>query len=212
MTQIKIAIIDDHDLFREGIRMVIGQIENFEVIFDTSNGLLFLEFLRNSLPDVVLMDINMPVIDGVETTRKAIEIHKKLNVIALTMFSDLTNYTQMIHAGVKGFILKKSNKFELQQAINAVVSGGNYFSQEILQKIAFQSGTISLETARLTQREIDVVKLICQGHTSQEISDKLFISQKTVEVHRTNIFRKADVRNICGLIVWAIKNDYFTIE
>lgn len=212
MKKIKIAIIDDHDLFREGIRLVIGQIENFEVIFDTSNGNLFLGFLQNSLPDVVLMDINMPVIDGVETTRKAIEIHKNLNVIALTMFSDLTHYTQMIQAGVKGFILKKSNKFELQQAIHAVVSGGNYFSQEILQKMAFQSVNYSSDAARLTQREIDVIKLICQGLTSQEISDKLFISQKTVEVHRTNIFRKAEVRNISSLLVWAIKNDYFTIE
>jgi DNA-binding NarL/FixJ family response regulator len=131
MGQIKIAIIDDHDLFREGIRLVVGQIENFEVIFDTSNGNIFLEFLKNSLPDVVLMDISMPIIDGVETTQKAVELRPNLNVIALTMFSDMTHYTQMINAGVKGFILKKSNKFELQQAINAVFSGGNYFSQEI---------------------------------------------------------------------------------
>jgi DNA-binding NarL/FixJ family response regulator len=84
MKQIKIAIVDDHDLFREGIRLVLGQIENFEVVFDTSSGILFLEFLQNSFPDVVLMDINMPVIDGVETTRKAIELNPNLNVIALT--------------------------------------------------------------------------------------------------------------------------------
>ena len=152
MKKIKIAIIDDHDLFREGIRLVIGQIENFEVIFDTSNGNLFLEFLKNSLPDVVMMDISMPIIDGVETTRKAVEIRPNLNVIALTMFSDMTNYTQMIDAGVKGFILKKSNKFELQQAINAVFSGGNYFSQEILQKMAFQSVHCSETSEPLTHR------------------------------------------------------------
>ena len=108
MKQIKIAIIDDHDLFREGIRLVLGQIEHFEVVFDTSNGLLFLEFLQNSFPDVVLMDINMPVIDGVETTRKAIGINPNLNVIALTMFSDTTHYTHMINAGIKGFILKET--------------------------------------------------------------------------------------------------------
>jgi len=212
MEQIKIAIIDDHDLFREGIKLVVGQIENFEVIFDTSNGNLFLDFLQNSIPDVVLMDISMPIIDGVETTRKAIELRPDLNVIALSMFSDFTHYTQMINAGVKGFILKKSNKFELQQAINAVFMGGNYFGQEILQKMAFQNVHFSAGSNQLTHRELDIINLVCKGLTSQEISDKLFISLKTVEVHRTNIFHKTDVRNIGELIVWAIKNNYFTIE
>lgn len=212
MKQIKIAIVDDHDLFREGIRLVLGQIENFEVIFDTSNGVLFLEFLQNSSPDVVLMDINMPVMDGVETTRKAIELYPNLNVIALTMFSDTTHYTQMIKAGIKGFILKRSNKYELQQAILSVYSGGNYFSQEILQKMAFRADNFSSGADRMTLRELEVLNLVCNGFTSREISDKLFISIKTVEVHRTNLFHKSDVRNVGELIVWAIKNNYFSIE
>jgi len=212
MKQIKIAIIDDHDLFREGIKLVLGQIENFEVVFDTSSGLLFLEFLQNSLPDVVLMDINMPIIDGVETTQKALQLNANLKVIALTMFSDTTHYTQMIDAGIKGFILKKSNKFELQQAINAVYSGGNYFSQEIMQKLAFQSVNFASVLNQFTHRELDVLHLVCKGLTTQEISEKLFISTKTVEVHRSNIFHKTDVRNICELIVWAIKNNYFSVE
>lgn len=211
MGQIKIAIIDDHDLFREGIRLVIGQIENFEVIFDTSNGNLFLEFLRNSFPDVVLMDISMPIIDGVETTRKAIELHPNLNIIALSMFSDTTNYTKMINAGVKGFVLKKSTKFELQQAISVVFEGGNYFSQEIIKKLAFQSFDGYQSNDHLTNREIDILNLICKGLTTQEIAEKLFISAKTVETHRSNIFFKAKVHNIAGLIIWAIKNNYFSI-
>jgi DNA-binding NarL/FixJ family response regulator len=212
MQQIKIAIVDDHDLFREGIRLVLGQIENFEVIFDTSGGIFFLDFLQNSVPDVVLMDINMPVMDGVETTRKAIELQANLNVIALTMFSDTTHYTQMINAGVKGFILKKSNKYELQQAIHTVCSGGNYFSQEILQKMAFRSVNFSSGNDQMTQRELEVLNLVCNGFTSQEISDKLFISIKTVEVHRANILHKSDVRNSGELILWAIKNNYFSVE
>jgi DNA-binding NarL/FixJ family response regulator len=211
MKQIKIAIIDDHDLFREGIRLVIGQIENFEVVFDTSNGNLFLEFLQHSFPDVVLMDISMPLIDGVETTRKAIELRPSLNIIALTMFSDTTNYTKMINAGVKGFVLKKSTKFELQQAISVVFEGGNYFSQEIIKKLAFRSSNGFQGTDHLTNREIDILNLICKGFTSYEIAEKLFISAKTVETHRSNIFLKANVRNIAGLIVWAINNNYFSI-
>jgi DNA-binding NarL/FixJ family response regulator len=209
---IKIAIIDDHDLFREGLKLVLQQIEGFEVIYDSSSGILFLEFLKGSIPDVVLMDINMPVMDGVETTQKAITFIPDLKVIALTMFSDTTHYTQMINVGIKGFILKKSNKYELQQAINVVYSGGNYFSQEIMQKLAFQSVNFATDNNRLTQRELEILNFVCKGLTSQEISDKLFISIKTVEVHRTNIFRKSDVRNSSELIVWTIKNNYFSIE
>lgn len=211
MKQIKIAIIDDHDLFREGIRLVIGQIENFEVVFDTSNGYLFLEFLQHSFPDVVLMDISMPLIDGVETTRKAIELQSSINIIALTMFSDITNYTKMINAGVKGFVLKKSTKFELQQAISIVFEGGNYFSQEIIKKLAFRSNNGFQGTDHLTNREIDILNLICRGLTTNEIAEKLFISNKTVETHRSNIFLKTNVRNIAGLIVWAVNNNYFSI-
>jgi len=209
---IKIAIIDDHDLFREGIKLVLTQIAEFDVIYDNSNGILFLEFLKHTIPDVVLMDINMPIIDGIETTKNAIKINPNLKVIALTMFSDTTNYTQMISAGVKGFVLKKSNKFELQQAISVVFEGGNYFSQEIIKRLAFQSLSSSQGNDYLTNREIDVIQFICKGLSTQEISDKLFISIKTIETHRTNIFRKADVKNIAGLLVWAIKNNYFSIE
>jgi DNA-binding NarL/FixJ family response regulator len=212
MKQIKIAIVDDHDLFREGLRLVLGQIDDFEVIFDTPNGALFLEYVKNTIPDVVLMDINMPVMDGVEATRKALAVHPALNVIALTMFSDTTHYTQMINAGIKGFILKKSNKYELQQAIHTVFSGGNYFSQEILQKMAFRAVSFSSAPDRMTPRELEVLHLVCKGFTSTEISDKLFISVKTVEVHRASLFHKADVRNVGELIVWAIKNNYFSIE
>ncbi|NVO04230.1 MAG: response regulator transcription factor [Bacteroidetes bacterium] len=209
---IKIAIIDDHDLFREGLKLVLQQIEGFEVIFENSSGILFLEFLEHTIPDVVLMDINMPVIDGIETTQKAIACFPDLKVIALTMFSDTTNYIQMIGAGVKGFVLKKSNKFELQQAISNVFEGSNYFSQEILQKLSFQSAHSLKGNENITNREMEILQLICKGLTTQEISEKLFISFNTVETHRTNIFRKSNVKNIAGLIVWAIKNNHFSIE
>jgi DNA-binding NarL/FixJ family response regulator len=209
---IKIAIIDDHALFREGLKLILEQIEEFDVIYDTSSGISFLEFLQHTTPDVVLMDIKMPEIDGIETTKKAIEILPNLKVIALTMFSDITNYTQMINVGAKGFLLKKANKFELQQAITNVFEGSNYFSQDIMKQLAFQSVSNSQTNDNITNREMDILQLICKGHTTQEISDKLFISAKTVETHRTNIFRKTNVKNIAGLIVWAIKNNYFSIE
>lgn len=212
MDEIRIAVIDDHDLFREGIKLVLNQIDGFKVIFDTSNGNQFVEMLDTIQVDIALMDIEMPVINGIQTTMKALHNKPDLSVIALTMFSDTGHYSQMIQAGVKGFILKKTNKFELQQAILTVHNGGNYFSQEILKKLAYQYNNDSEGTENLTSREIEIMLLICQGYTSQEISEKLFISNKTVETHRFNIFQKSNVRNIAGLIVWAIRNQYFTIE
>ena len=212
MEEIKICIIDDHDLFREGIKLVLNQIEGFSVIFDTSDGNRFVEMLNEMEIDIVLMDIEMPKINGIQTTYHALEIKPDLKIIALTMFSDNGHYTQMIQAGVKGFILKKTNKYELHQAILVVYQGGNYFSQELIKKMAYQFSNPTLGNDHFTGRELEIIRLICQGFTSQEISDKLFISTKTVETHRVNIFQKANVRNTASLILWAIKNQYFTVE
>jgi len=212
MKDINIAVIDDHDLFREGIKLVLNQVEGFNVIFDTSDGYHFIEKIADIQLDIVLMDIDMPVINGILVTEKALKINPDLKIIALSMFSDTGHYTQMINAGVKGFILKKANKFELEQAIRTIYEGGNYFSQEILQKLAFHYTEKPNDRDHLTGREIEIIVMICQGMTSQEISDKLFISSKTVETHRSNIFLKAGVKNIAGLIIWAIKNQYYSIK
>jgi len=208
--KIKIAIIDDQELFREGLKLILSQIDNFEVIFDSSNGFEFIDFLQNNKPDIVLMDINMPKIDGIETTKRAISIYPDLKIIALTLFSDLTHFTLMQNAGIEGFINKNINKNDLQQAINQVNEGGYYFSSEIMKLLALK--TNSINTNNFTSREIDVLNLVCNGLTSHAISEKLFISIKTVEVHRTNIFHKANVKNVAELIIWAIKNNYFTVE
>ena len=212
MNEIRMAVIDDHDLFREGIKLVLGQIDGLEVVYDTSNGNQFVEVLGRIPVDIALMDIEMPELSGVQTTIRALQAKPDLKIIALTMFSDTGHYSQMINAGVKGFILKKSGKLELQEAITTVYQGGNYFSQDILKKLAWQNVAHSTGTDSLTGREMEIMLLICKGLTSQEISDKLFISNKTVETHRSNIFLKSCVRNTAGLIVWAIKNQYFTIE
>jgi DNA-binding NarL/FixJ family response regulator len=212
MSEIQIAIVEDHDLFREGIKLVMNQIEGFKVVFDTSDGNRLIEILDKIQIDIVLMDIEMPAINGIQTTIISLNVKPDLKIIALTMFSDTGHYTQMIQAGVRGFILKKANKFELQQAISTVYHGGNYFSQDILKKLAYQYAHNGSAGETPTSRELEVMQLICQGFTSQEISDKLHISNKTVETHRFNIFQKANVKNTAGLIIWAIKNQYFTVE
>jgi DNA-binding NarL/FixJ family response regulator len=212
LDKIRIGIVDDHDLFREGIKLVLNQIEGFCVVFDTSDGFHFIEMAEKVEIDIVLMDIEMPRINGIQTTINALAVKPDLKIIALTMFSDTGHYTQMIQAGVKGFILKKTNKFELQQAILMVYGGGNYFSQDLLKRMAYHYSNPTLINNHFTARELEIIRLICQGFTTQEISDKLCISAKTVETHRVNIFQKANAKNSAGLIVWAIRNHYFTIE
>ena len=208
---IKIAVVDDHDLFREGIKLILNQTEGFDVIFTATDGNSFLHFLDDYFPEVVLMDISMPGISGIETTKRAMQLRPDLKIIALTAFSDAIHYTQMIQAGAKGFVLKKSGKYELQQAVSTVVSGGNYFSHEIMQKLAFQAMHLP-DHSQLTAREMEIMSMVCKGYTSLEISGKLFISIKTVETHRGNIFQKAGVRNAAELIIWAVKNSLFSIE
>ncbi len=212
MEQIDIAVVDDHELFREGIILVLRQVRGFNVVFDAASGYDFIKYLQTSKPDVVLMDINMPGMNGVETTIKALEKYPDLKVIALTMLTDTLHSTQMIEAGAKGFVLKKGNKSELRQAVTEVFNGGNYFSQGILQTLASRSLRHPRGDNELTDRELEVLDLVCKGLTSQEIADKLFISAKTVEGHRTNIFQKANVRNTAALVLWALHNNFLTIE
>ncbi len=203
-TKIKVAIVDDHQLFRNGLKFIIENEDDLEVMLEASNGMQFLDYLENLKPDVVLMDINMPELDGVETTRRALEKYNDLNVLVLSMYSDVEYYNTMIDLGVKGFILKDIDNDELADAIRKVYNGGNYFSQELLLRlIKHKPGDAGID---LTKREMEVLELICKGHSNQQISEELFISQRTVERHRSSLLFKTDSKNSISLVVFAIKN------
>jgi DNA-binding NarL/FixJ family response regulator len=209
---IHIAIVDDHELFRDGLKMVLSQINPGFRITEASNGQEFLNFLETQVPDVVLMDINMPVLNGRETTRQALEKYPSMKIIAVTMYGEENYYMQMIEAGVKGIILKKSGKLELEQAIHEVLEGGNYFSQEIMRKMAMRlNRRNSNKYEELTERELEVLVMVCNGLTNNEIAEKLFISPKTVEVHKSNIFRKTKVKNSAQLVIYAIKRGFIEV-
>ncbi len=214
MKPIKIAVVDDHHIFREGLRLVLQQINNLDIVYDTHSGNDFLAYIQKHPVDVAIVDILMPELTGVELTQKLIKLNPSMKVIALTMFSDLEHYSQMMTAGASGFLVKSASKEELYQAIKIVYKGGNYFSQEILKKLATQSVYKQklIQRSHLTPREKEILKLLCSGKTTSEISEQLFISFKTVETHRTNIFKKADVHNIAELIIWAIKHHYFSVK
>lgn len=181
---IKIALVDDHTMFREGLSFALSQNNEFEVINESSNGKEFIDFLmQGESPDVVIMDINMPVMDGEEATTKALAVVPDLHIITLSMFSTTDYYQRMVAAGVKGFLMKEAGVLELTKAIRTVVAGGTYFSQELLQKIIMDISNPRVKSPRinlieLTKREEEVLELICKGFDNREIADKLFISQK----------------------------------
>ncbi len=210
--KIKIAIVDDHQLFREGLKFILSQFDDFEVIYEVSNGKEFLDILQhNNKPDIVLMDIAMPVLDGIATTKKAMDKYPDLKIIALTMFGEENYYYKMVEAGVKGFLLKETGSTELTDAIKEIYEGGNFFSDKLLRKILVTIGTYNyVETPKgkvikLSKREIEVLKKICNGMSNSEIADNLNISRRTVEGHRANLLKRTGAKNTANLIMFAIK-------
>lgn len=202
--KIQVALVDDHQLFRSGINFIISDTDDIEIAFEASNGQEFLDFLDQYQPDLVLMDINMPIVDGVEATRRGLERYPDLKVLVLSMFGEVDYYNTMIDLGVKGFILKDIDNDELIDAIRKVNKGGSYFSQELLLQLIKHKPTD--EEVELTRREKEVLELICTGFSNQEIAEKLFISQRTVERHRSSLLFKTDSKNSVSLVVFAIKN------
>lgn len=213
MEQIKVFIVDDHNLFREGLRFLLSNQPNISEIFESEDGEGFISKLKELKPDIALVDIELPRMNGIEATNLALQIQPGLKIIALTMYADESYYMSMIEAGAKGFLLKNSNFQEVILAIEEVVNGRNYFSQEILQSIlkrikAKKSDSTEMD---LTDREVEILLQICRGLSNPEIAELLNISKRTVDKHRENLLLKTQSKNTANLVVYAIKNGYFRI-
>jgi DNA-binding NarL/FixJ family response regulator len=213
MKKIKLIIVDDHKLFRDGIKLVLQSMEEIEVIAEASNGLEFIELLDQFNPDIALMDISMPKMDGITATRLAQEKKPELKILALSMFNDQEYYYKLIENGARGFVLKEAGAEELGKAIKTVLNGENYFSQELLRNIILnlseqqkKQKEIKELTLKLTKREQEILVEVCTGKTTSEIADQLFISERTVESHRTKLLSKTDCNNSVSLVIFAIKN------
>ena len=209
----KIYIVDDHRLFREGLKLLLSEVDFVDAIAEADNGEDFLNKARLFEPDVVLMDIEMPGINGIETTREYLAEVPEANVIALSMYGDENYYTGMIDAGARGFLLKNSKFEDVQKAILEVTNGNNYFSPEILNGIlrSLNRKKNGHKNSDLTTREIEVLYHICKGLSNQEIADKLHLSKRTVDKHRENILLKTQSANTAQMVVYAIKNKIFEV-
>ncbi len=213
MEKIRIIITDDHQLFRNGLKILLNAFPEFEVIAEASNGAEFLKILKDTSADVVLMDINMPEMDGIEATRKGLKLNPGIDIIALSMYGEEEYYYKMVDAGAKGFLLKDSDISEVKEAILTVKKGGSYFSQELLyhviQKIKHREN--ESKTANLSKREKEILLKICEGLSNQEIAETLFISKRTVDKHRANMLGKTNSKNTASLILFAIRNKLIEI-
>lgn len=204
---VRIILVDDHALFRNGLRELVSMRDGYRIVGEASNGEDFLKLLAVTAVDVVFMDIAMPGMGGAEATREALALRPDLNIICLSMFGEESYYSRMVEAGVRGFLLKDSSIDEVFAAIDAVVGGGKYFSAALMNSIS-KSSTSPDEGMyeELSSREVEVLLGICRGLSTQEIADELFISKRTADAHRARILEKTGCKNTASLVVYAIRH------
>lgn len=214
MKKIRIALVDDHKLFRNGLKSILEQNEDFEILFDAENGKLFLEHPLLSKVDVVLLDIQMPELDGIETTKKLRENNQDIKIIILSMHDEDQFILHLMEIGANGYLLKDTDTDEVVTAIRKVSDSGIYFSDYVsramLRKMNKKTATankIFNYKTDLSTRELEVLKHICEGLTTTEIGDVMCISPRTVEGHRLRTMEKLGVNNTAKLVAFAIKNE-----
>lgn len=210
---IRIVIVEDMPIVREGLRMLLGRIKDFEVIGEFENGKIFIDNIKVIEPNIVLTDIDMPLMNGIEATQIATSLMPDLKVIGLSMYSDRKYYYKMITAGAKGFVLKQSTSKDLECAIREVYEGRNYFSAELLHNVIVEMHGLDEEIVKnkknllkISDRETQILQLLCQGLSNKELADKLFVSIRTIETSKARLMEKTMAKNTAGLIIWAIKN------
>jgi DNA-binding NarL/FixJ family response regulator len=203
--KIRTIIVDDHRILRDGIKALFREMEIIELVGEASNGFELMSLIEKCEVDLILMDINMPGMDGIEATSETFKKCPSVKIIVLSMYDDVNHYNSMINLGVHGFLLKESNYDEMETAIKSVFSGRPYFSQELLLNLLKTKK--ENPSIHITKREKDVLELICKGLSTAEIADKLCVSVSTIEKHRAELLSKTGSPNSTALAVYAIKNN-----
>ncbi|MGL5681431.1 MAG: response regulator transcription factor [Marinifilaceae bacterium] len=216
MKKLKIYIVDDHKLFREGLKLLLSNQGFVAHVYEASNGKEFLDNVQMIDADIVLMDIEMPEMNGLEAVERAMRIKPSLKIIVLSMYGDEQYYYKMIDLGVKGFVLKSAGIEKVLHAIERVHEGENYFSEELLINILNamrNNGKNENESveSEISERELEILFHVCKGLSNQEIADELYISKRTVDKHRANLLSKTGCRNTAALVMYAIKNNIIEV-
>jgi DNA-binding NarL/FixJ family response regulator len=214
MANIKMLLVDDHEIVRDGLKTLIESHHGVDIVDEAENGLAALEACKNHEIDLIIMDINMPEMDGIQATRSIKEQFPDIKILALTMSDNDVHIRKMIEAGASGYILKNAGREELKKAIEALMNDQHYFSdtatQSVMMELVRNKGkTKSGALVQITEREMEVLELIVREHTNQEIAEKLFISVRTVDAHRRNLLQKTGARNTAGLVRYALENKLF---
>jgi DNA-binding NarL/FixJ family response regulator len=214
--RIRVMIVEDHEMFRDGMGVIISKIENFELAAAVATGKEMKRFLRETGDvHVILMDVKLSGETGIELTEYVKEHHPEVLVVALTMNDDPNIILRMLSAGASGYLLKNATKNELRDAIDAVLNGHEYYSPEaafkVINKISVKekNNIAGIELGGFTMREVQIIRLVCEGRSNMEIADKLSLSTRTVEKHRFNIMKQMEVKSAAELVVYAIKNNLF---
>ena len=209
----RILIADDHAMFADGIASILEAEKSLEVVGRCLDGPSALEYLKNNEVDIVLLDVNLPGMNGIDVCKDISANHKATKVLAISMFNEESFVTEILNNGAMGYILKNTGREELLRAINTILSGQSYFSEDVTQTIMkglMKSRTASKQTQKplpkISRREKEVLQLIVKEYTTQEIANELFISLKTVESHRSNLLAKLNARNSAGLVRIAMEN------
>jgi len=211
--QLKVYIVEDHAIFREGLKRVLEGMNNIHVVGEAENGEIFLNTFLAVDPDIVLMDIKMPVCDGLQATERALKIRPGLKIIVLSMFGEEEYLYSMVMLGIQGFLLKTTSMANLERAIDMVANGHQYFSPELNGLLANRLRQISTkELPQFTKKENEVLHLLCKGLTTDEIADKMFISKRTVEGYRAKLLQKTAMTNTINLVIFAIRNKLVALE
>lgn len=213
MTQFSVVVVDDHTLLSQAIQTMVNTFENFKVLYTCKNGQEVInQFLASpeNIPNVVLMDINMPIMNGIETTEWITKNYSEVNVMALSVEDDDITVLKMLKAGAIGYLLKDTEKSVLEKALIEIVENGFYHTKNVTNLLMKSiSGEVD-EGIVLKDREIDFLKLACTELTYKEIADKMCLSPKTIDGYRNNLFVKLNVKNRVGLVMYAVRNKIYT--
>jgi len=212
MNKKRILIVDDHQLIIDGLRGFIELNQNYQVIGEANTGTEAIRLTSVLNPDLILMDIEMPEMSGIQASQEIKKSHPQIKIIIVSMHNEKQLIKKLIDQGADGYLLKNSSQIEVMDAIEKVLNNQIYLSQDVTLSLLDKSQNKSSHNsdvttiAQLTEREIEILKLVAQGMTNKEVGDSLNISHRTVDTHRTNLMKKLDVTNVAGLIRFAFKN------